>query len=376
MTYDVVVIGGGIIGAATAYYLAKDGKRVCLVERDQCPSPRAASTDRVKVFRQAYTDDFYVRLAGDSLPLWKELEQESKQQIVIPTGLVLASHKEDSLESKSYDSMVRCGVAAERWDTQQASSRYPQLKMDSFAYAIYEPGAAMLLSERATSTYLDLAREAGVEILDDTEIIGFEIKNDLIEAAVTESGERIECHAALVAAGAWSRVLVPFLTALLKVTRQEVVYLNPPSIENYSPGRFPVFIDFETGYYLLPSFEDRVKIANHIPTEEVGQGLPMGKVSDGFVEKCREYLGNVLPGLQQSPTADTRICFYNLTIDEDFIIDKHPDWPNCWIATGFSGHGFKFAPLIGKTMTELLTTGSSTVPIDKFSLNRFWGDKA
>jgi N-methyl-L-tryptophan oxidase len=375
MTYDVVVVGGGIIGAATAFYLAKSGKTVCLVERDQCPSPRAASTDRVKVFRQAYPDDFYVRLAGDSLPLWTELEQASNQQIVVPTGLVLASHSEDSLESKSYDAMIRCGVAPERWTPEQVASKYPQLKMDSFAYAIYEPGAAMLLSERATSAYLELAREAGVEILDDTEIIGFEIKNDLIEAAVTESGERIECQSVLVAAGAWSRVLVPFLTALLKVTRQEVVYLSPSSVENYLPGRFPVFIDFESGYYLLPAFQDRVKIANHIPTAEVGQGLAMGSVSDGFVDNCRAYLGSILPDLQQSQTADTRICFYNLTIDEDFIIDKHPDWPNCWIATGFSGHGFKFAPLIGKTMTELLTTGTSTVPIDKFSLNRFWGEK-
>src|SRR6267154_3596500 len=158
MSYDVVVVGGGIIGAATAYYLAKSGKNVCLVERDQCPSPCAASTDRVKVFRQAYPDDFYVRLAGESLPLWTELEQESKQQILIPTAMLLASHSEDSLESKSYDAMIRCGVAAERWTPEQTVGRYPQLQMNSFVYAIYEPGAGMLLSERATSAYLQLAR--------------------------------------------------------------------------------------------------------------------------------------------------------------------------------------------------------------------------
>src|SRR4051794_37723817 len=136
MNYDVVVVGGGIIGAATAFYLTKSGKSVCLVERDQCPSPRAASTVRVKVFRQAYPDDFYVRLAGDSLPLWKDLEEESKQQVVVPTGMVLASHNEDSLESKSYDAMIRCGAAAERWTPEQAAQRYPQIKMDLFAYAI------------------------------------------------------------------------------------------------------------------------------------------------------------------------------------------------------------------------------------------------
>src|SRR5215475_2512761 len=139
MTYDVAVVGVGIIGAATAFYLAKSGKKVCLIERDASPSPRAASTDKVKVYRQAYPDDFYVRLAGDSLPLWLELEKECGQQIALPAGLVLASHSEDSLESKSYDAMVRCGVPAERWTADETARRFPMLKMESFAYAIYEP---------------------------------------------------------------------------------------------------------------------------------------------------------------------------------------------------------------------------------------------
>ncbi|HZS43855.1 MAG TPA: N-methyl-L-tryptophan oxidase [Blastocatellia bacterium] len=371
MSYDVAIVGGGVIGAAAAYYLAKGGKKVCLIERDSSPSPRAASTDKVKVFRQAYPDDLYVQLAGESLPLWLDLEKESGEEIALPAGLLLASHSEDSLESRSYDALLRCGVAAERWSPDEASRHYPQLKLNDFAYAIYEPGARMLLSERATAAYLKLAGDAGVEIQEDTEVIGFETKGDLTEAVVTESGERIESEFVLITTGAWTRVLLPILAGLLKVTRQEVVYLKQPD-KNFSPGTFPVFIDFDSGYYLLPAFDGNVKIANHVPTADAGQGLPMGTVSDSFIQNCREFLGRTIPALERAETTETRICFYNLTPDEDFIIDRHPEWANCWVATGFSGHGFKFAPLIGRSLTELITTGSSSVPTERFKLSRFW----
>lgn len=375
MSFDVTVVGGGIIGASAAYYLARAGASVCLIERDQSPSPRASSTDKVKVYRQAYPDDFYVRLAGESLPLWLELEDLIKQQIALPAGLVLVSHNEDSIEAKSYEALKRAGVAAERWTPDEASRHYTQLSVDSYAYAIYEPGARMLLSEIATKAYLDLAVQAGVEIQTDTEVIGFEIKGDLIESVVTESGERIDCASTLITAGPWTRVLVPALAGLLKVTRQEVVYLSPDDANNYATGNFPVFIDFASGYYVLPSMNGAVKISNHIPTPDVGQGLTMGSVTDTFVEGCRDFLGKTIPNLQNATVSDKRICFYNLTPDEDFIIDTHPEWPNGWIATGFSGHGFKFGPLIGRTMAEILTTGSSSVAIDKFRLKRFWEDE-
>jgi sarcosine oxidase len=371
-TCDVAIVGAGVMGAAAACELAREGASVALIDQSLMPNPRAASIDHSKVFRFAYPDPFYVKLAVDALKRWREIESASGARLITQTGALLLGNHEPSFESECFDAMRSLELETDKLDSTQLSARFPQFNSGAVDYTVYDPSGAILHAETAVRALIQLARKRRVEIVEGQRVIDVKQAGSSL-SALTESGREIRCNGALIASGPWSRKLVPFLERSLTTTRQEIVYFEPkPSDLSFEPSKFPIFLELGSGFYGFPIHHaGAMKIANHHKGVEVDPNAAEDQVGEVFVQRCRNFFSQFIPGLADARVRETRTCIYNNTPDDDFIIDWHPELDRVLIVTGFSGHGFKFGPTIGRIGAELLMTGRAPFNIDRFRLTRF-----
>jgi len=379
--YDIAIIGGGIMGAAAACEMARKGARVALIDQARLPNPRGASVDHSKIFRFAYPDALYARLAADALKLWQEAERETETPLMTRTGLLLIGSRRaqpDSQDAMGYYNALRSvGLAAEMMTGDQVARLFPQFNRDAIAYGVLDPSGAILHAERAVTALIDLARSRGASVIENLRVVEIKNRDGVIRLAV-EAGEFIECDRAMIASGPWTRKLLPEIDGLLTTTRQEVFYFEPEQahISNTAPGfgvgDFPLFFATDTGFYGFPIHHaGAMKIANHEKGRPVDPDRVTESVSLEAINECRAFFAEFIPKLADARIKETRVCVYNNTPDDDFIIDWHPQIENVLIVTGFSGHGFKFGPVIGRIAAELLLSGSASYNIDRFRLARF-----
>ena len=372
--FDVAIIGAGVMGAAAAVEAAREGAQVALLDQSILPNPRAASTDHSKVFRFAYPDALYARMAVDALKLWRSLEEETGARLLTDTGVLMIGREQSLVEAEMYETLRALGLQVEMLDNRETTARFSQFNRDAFGYSVYDPSGATLHAERAVRALIDLARQRGVHIIEGERVTGIKQSANARVRIITESGNEFECARACVASGPWTRNLLTFLRDNLKTTRQEVVYFEPAPFvsQNFDAGRFPIFIDLDSGFYGFPIHHaGAMKIANHHKGERAEMDSYEAQVGDEFIEKCREFFRDLIPQLADAEVRETRVCVYNNTPDDDFIIDWHPEIENALIVTGFSGHGFKFGSIVGRIGAELLLSGRTSHNIDRFSLARF-----
>ncbi len=372
LSFDIVIIGAGVMGAAAACEVAGRGARVALIDQARLPNPRAASTDHSKVFRFAYPDTLYAGLAVEALAGWQAIEQEMGAHLLTPTGLLLMGKAESRLESETAAALRALGLEAEMMTSAETAARFPQFNPAAFAHAVLDPSGAITHAERAVTTLIALARRRGVTVIESARVTDIESAAGAKVSILTETGEALECRRALVASGPWTRRLLPLLANHLLTTRQEVVYFEPRAAhEAFAVGRLPIFIDFGSGFYGFPIHHaNAIKIGNH----HRGLAVEMDEepvVGEAFIARCRDFFAEFIPGLADAEVRETRVCVYNNTPDEDFIVDWHTEIENLLLATGFSGHGFKFGPVIGRISADLLLNGQTHYDIRRFRLARF-----
>lgn len=373
--YDIAIIGAGVMGAAAACEMARDGARVALIDQGRLPNPRAASVDHSKVFRFAYPDPFYAGLAADALKLWRQSERETETELMTQTGLLMIGSRDaqpgyqDSLDS--YNALRSIGLEAEMITGEEAARLFPQFNADAIAYGVLDPSGAILHAERAVAAFINLARRRGASAIENLRVTEIKNRGSVIHLTAL-GGEVIECDRAMAASGPWTRNLLPEIKNLLTTTRQEVFYFEPTAAQGYGVGEFPIFFATDTGFYGFPiHHEGAMKIANHEKGVPVDPDRVTQSVSPEAINECRVFFADFIPGLADARIKETRVCIYNNTPDDDFIIDWHPELEGVLIVTGFSGHGFKFGPLIGRIGAELLLSGRTSYSIDRFRLSRF-----
>src|SRR5687768_9370452 len=177
--YDIAIIGAGVMGAAAACEMARDGARVALIDQGRLPNPRAASVDHSKVFRFAYPDPFYAGLAADALKLWQEAERETETELMTRTGLLMIGSRDaqpgyqDSLDS--YNSLRSIGLEAEMMTGDEAARLFPQFNAGAIAYGVLDPSGAILHAERAVAAFINLARRRGASVIENLRVT--DIKN-------------------------------------------------------------------------------------------------------------------------------------------------------------------------------------------------------
>lgn len=372
---SVIIVGGGIMGACTAYWLARQGRHVTLFDQYDIPNQQGASGDHLRVFRLTYGKDaFYTDMAAKAMPLWLELNTESGEQLLVQNGMLELATETKGYEHQSFQVLKEMGLRIERLEKEDLKRHHPIFNSKAIKFAIYHPDGGMLWAQRSTAAILHLAQRKGVKVRPHTKIAGVLRGKEGIKGIKDSEGRLHVAQDYFFAPGAWTGELLKSYGIPLKVTRQQQLYIRPPNNRGrFRPEHFPVFASLGTGFYGFPMhIHGFLKIGDHAKGP-VGKPGPGGdpEVSPQFVKKCRLFLKRHIPDLADFTEMESKICFYTNTKDDDFIMDRLPDAPNAYIAAGFSGHGFKFAPLVGKTMAQMIMGGKPELNLHRFRIGRF-----
>lgn len=372
--YDVIVIGAGVMGSAAAYHLAKRGHRVAVLEQFAIGHERGSSHGHSRIFRLVYDLPDYVQLARAALPLWRELEAETGEELLLQTGGIDFGDPGTQSIEDTRANLVATDVPFEALDYIAIRQRFPQFAISERAVGFYQPDSGILDATKCVLTMLRAARSWGAVVYED------EPAHQIVatDAGVIVHTSKAAYHAdrLIVTAGSWARPLLQQigLELPLTVTKEQFAFFAPHDPALFTPGRFPIFIqhmDVGPSVYGFPMFGlPGVKIAFHNDGAPIEPEDPDRSVSSERYAALQAHIARWIPQAAGA-TLLTQTCRYTSTPDHEFIIDRHPAHPQIVIGSPCSGHGFKFGVLIGSILADLAESGGSSQPIERFRLQRF-----
>ncbi len=376
--YDVIVVGVGTMGAATCYELARRGKRVLGLEQFDIPHTRGAHHGFSRLIRLAYFEHpDYVALLRRAYENWERLQSLTDQRLLFITGGVYIGLLDSELVAGSFRAAQEHDLPHELLDHAALRRRFPQFHVAKEMVGFYESQAGFVSPTDVMGTYVNQALRHGAELHGHEPIIGWEATDSHV--VVRTSHAEYEAGRVVFCGGAWSAQLVRDLGVTLTVTRQVMGWVAPLRPELYELGRFPVWaLDenragaFAGIHYGFPmtSREPGLKIALHNPAQPVDPDNVERLPIEGDEATFRPILRSLLPEAN-GPLLAIRTCLYTNSPDGHFIIDRHPKHENVILACGFSGHGFKFASVIGEALADLASDGDTRLPIGFLGLQRF-----
>jgi sarcosine oxidase len=362
-----VVVGGGVVGAATAYALTSRGEPVLLVEQHERGHHRGSSHGATRIFRQGYADAEYVALTTRALGLWEALETASARQLLDRTGAV--DHGRAEVVDAIAATLAAAGIPHETLTPDEAAARWPGIAFEGRVLA--HPTAGRIRSAEAIEVFLTLAERTGLaELRFDTRVTGLQDHGDAVTLTTTDAAgvsTSTRTRSLVAAVGSWAPTLVGDLLAergarlpAIRVTQEQPAHF-PSRLPDEAWPSFVHWADGDDVYGLLTPGEG-VKVGFH------GTGPVVDPDQRDFAPVAAEaarlqaYVERFVPGVDAS--APTFIsCLYDNSPDEDFVIDRRGP---ITVATGFSGHGFKFAPLLGEMLADLATGGA---PHPRFAIS-------
>jgi len=369
-TYDVAVVGAGVFGAWTALHLAKRGRRVLLLDAYGPGHSRSSSGDESRIIRMGYgADEIYTRWSQSSLIEWKELFAATGNTVLFQkTGVLWLAEAANPQLQSSKEVLLRNGVTFEEIDRQTLACRYPQINLDGIANAIYEPESGVLLARRTVATVVAEALRLGADFR--LASIAGPQGSGVLENIKAGSGEIFSAGQFVFACGAWlAKVFPELLGGRIFPTRQVVFYFSVPAgNERFSPPALPTFLVKNDECYGMPDLESRgFKIAIDRHGGPVDPDTQSRMVSEAEVREIRQCIAYRFPALANSTIAETRVCQYENTSSGDFLLDRHPEMANVWLAGGGSGHGFKHGPAVGAYLAGQIL--DRAVPEPRFMLH-------
>jgi len=367
----VIVIGLGIMGSATAWALARRGVRVVGLEQYAPFHALGSSHGKTRIIREAYFESpEYVPLVQRAYELWDELGERTGRRLLRVTGGVSIGRLDSPFIVGARESAQRHGLAHELLDAQEARKRFPVLALPDDFVALVEGRAGILFAEECWRAFCEDAVRHGAELRFGVRVHGFAPDGEGMTVE-TESG-RLRADRVVVTAGPWSATLLADLGLPLEVRRVLVVHVQPDDPSRFRPEVLPIFImDVPEGeYYGFPFLPDQgVKFGRHDDGEVCTPESVRRTVTDDEVRWMTGVLERYLPGAAREVLM-TVTCLYTMTPDSHFVIDRHPEWPQVVFAAGFSGHGFKFASVMGEALADLALEGASRLPIGFLSFRR------
>ena len=372
MTVDVAVIGLGVMGSAALHHLARRGLRAVGIEQFTPGHDRGSSHGETRIIRLGYFEHpSYVPLVRAALPLWRALERDSGQTLLDVTGIVEIGPPDSTIVTGTLRSARTHDLAHEVLDAAGVMRRWPAFRLPSHFVGVFQPEGGILAAEPAIQAQLALAVAAGAQMRPNERVRAIEPTATGVRVLTERSA--VEAGQAVVAAGPWVKKLLRALPAPLRVTRQVLGWFRPDDSAMFSRDRFPVFIvESTTGnFYGFPAGPRGLKFGRHQHgDEEVDPDQPIRPPGPGDEAVLREVLAAHLPAAN-GRLLDAKTCLYTETPDIDFILDRLPDAPAVIVASPCSGHGFKFAPVIGEIVADLATRGTTRHDISRFRLARF-----
>lgn len=371
--YDVIVIGVGGMGSATAYQLAKRGRRVLGLERYDIPHEQGSSHGHTRIIRLAYYEHpSYVHLLRRAYELWREIQQHVGEQLLHITGSIDAGLPGSWVFEGSWQSCKEHDLPHEVLTGAELRRRFPGYHLPHDTLAVLQPEGGFLLPERCIVSYVMSAQALGAEIHGREQVIDWEPY--LGGVKVVTGVDTYTADKLVITAGAWASKMIDVLDGLAVPERQVLAWLQPQRPEYFKPDRFPVFnlLVEEGRYYGFPQFGiPGFKFGRYHHLEEVvdpDEELVEPREDDERV--LREFAARYFPH-GAGPVMALKGCMFTNTPDNHFIIDLHPGHPNVVIASPCSGHGFKFASVIGEIVADLAERGQTRHDISLFRLDRF-----
>jgi sarcosine oxidase len=374
-TFDAIVVGLGAHGSATAAELARRGQRVLGLERFERGEGRGSSGGWSRMIRLAhYERPWLVPLAAASWDRWRALEAEAGAAILTETGGLYCGPAGSRIVEDSLATVGDHDLDFEVLGAAELHARWPVFELAEDTIGVLETKAGALRADRANAAHLEVAERHGADLRFGRRVVdwrptpggGFEVED--------ATGAVVGAAHLVLASGPWVSELVPDLALPLRVERERPMWWDP-SIDPAVSGadRLPVWIVVENGtaFYGIPHDPDLgLKVSIHHWNEFVDPETVDRSVDPADVERVRAFLR------RRMPAADGRlrhaeVCLYTNTPDEFFVIDRHPAAPGVAFASACSGTGFKFAPVIGEILADLVTAGSTTWPIERFRADRF-----
>ena len=356
------------MGSAAAAHLAAAGQRVLLLERFAPGHERGSSHGLTRIIRLAYFEDpSYVPLLRRAYELWYALEGRSGETLMHRTGGLDVGAEGTRVFEGSLRSCREHGLPHEELDVDALARRFPAWRLPRGTRAVHQPDAGFLLPERCIAAHLAMARSHGADVRFEERVREWAALNGRVRVK-TDRGE-YEAGQLVLAAGAWMGNLVPSLTSRLVVERQVLGWFEVVDRDLFAPARFPVFVHEATEgtFYGFPEFGvPGLKIGRYhhrgerVDPESVDRAV--GEQDEGVL---RDGLARYLPGAN-GPRLDARTCLFTNTRDEHFIVARDPAASEVLLLSPCSGHGFKFASVIGEIATDLVTHGSTRHDIGLF----------
>jgi len=372
MTVDVAVIGLGATGSAALHHLAERGLRVIGLEQYTPGHARGSSHGETRIIRLGYFEHpSYVPLVRAAFPLWRQIELDSGTRLLEVTGILEMGAPDGTLVAGTLRSARTHGLPHELLDAAEVARRFPVFRLPPGFVGVFQPDGGILAAEPAVAAQVALARAAGAEVRTNETVRAIESTSGGVRI-VTDRGTVMAAQA-VVAAGPWIKQLLPELAVPIRVTRQAIGWFAPSDTAPFARERCPVFmIENQDGiFYGFPRGpQPGIKFARHHSDETVDPSAAVRPMDGADEAVLRTALAAHVPSADGA-LLDAQICRYTMTPDEDFILDRLPGAPAVIVASPCSGHGFKFGPVVGDIVADLVTRGTTPHDISRFRLARF-----
>lgn len=369
---EVIVIGAGTMGVAAAWALARRGVDVLALEQFQYYNKMASHGGHTRIFRHCYFEgEKYVPWTLEADRLFSELQDRTGIELQVRAGCLDIGTPENGHARLAQATAVEHGLPYEILTGKDVNERYPGWNLPEEFEACLDPDGGVLRLENVFAAFRQELEAAGGRILENQKVLGWSADENGV-AVETADGTYTGKHL-IITAGAWASKVLSDLHLPLSVTRKPVMWFEVDDTSVFTPQNFPPFIidcDIEHFYGLPAIAPDSLKMGIHSDMHVIDPDSFQREVQpEDMVPEFVEFVTTMLRGVHPR-TVNTSMCMYTMTPDEDFIIDRHPQHANVSLAAGFSGHGFKFATVVGEHLADLATDATaSTMPA--FTVSRF-----
>lgn len=370
---DVIVVGLGAMGAASARALSRRGLRVIGLDRFAPPHGLGSSHGDSRIIREAYFEHpSYVPFVRRAYLLWEEIERESGRGLLSRTGGLMIGPRDGALVTGALLSATTHGLPHELLDAKEISRRVPAFRPHADWMGVWEPNDGVLRPEAGIAAMLGTAARHGARLHTNEPAIAWRAHGEGV--AVTTARGAYHAAACVLAAGAWMPRLLPDLP--LTVARQLLFWFEPVGARNaHDAGLCPISI-WEYGderfFYSFPRSEQGVKVAIHGRGSLADPDHLDREVRPEEVAEVRALLHEYMP-FASGPLTASVACMYTNTPDGHFVLDRHPEHAQTLIVSACSGHGFKFAPVVGEAVADLLVEGRTRHDLSRFGARRWSG---